>query len=207
MRKTTPRPDCSRCAPQLRAESHRIELVKVTYERDCAREAYLKLLGESEVLRADLAKYRAAAEGKPLEVPRQREHLPDDRESVAWDLRIGPRRGGISAVMHVGFFPDGRVGEVFLQLDREHRHLVGGAMADAACTFVSIALQYGAPLEDLVGKLIGAHDDSGGITRWRPDPAVEKFLADPDVPQCKSLRDYVGKKLRARFCARPAGAE
>jgi hypothetical protein len=75
-------------------------------------------------------------------------------------------------------------------------------MADLAVTMLSIALQYGAPLEELVAKMIGAADESGGITRVCTVDG--SWSSDPDVPQCRSLRDYIGKKLRARFC-RPEG--
>ena len=144
----------------------------------------------------------------PVVVPRERERMPDERESVAWTLRIGGRDDGTSCTVHVGFYQDGRVGEVFLRFSKLERGTHGAAMADFACTMMSVALQYGAPLDELLSKMIGAADESGGMTRVRvaDERGVESWHADPDVPMCRSLRDYLGKKLRARFCQRPVEA-
>ena len=54
-------------------------------------------------------------------------------------------REGSRYQMTVGFFPDGAVGEVFLNADR-HASLLDVLMSDAAI-IASLALQYGCPLE------------------------------------------------------------
>jgi len=154
----------------------------------------------------------------PVQVPRQREKLPASRPwTEAWSLRIGDIVSGTSCVVHLSGFSDGRLGEVFLRFGKKERGSHGAAMADLAVTYLSILLQYLHPLADvdqrryneeldaILMKMIGAVDDSGGWTRSRAicDDGSEKWSADPDVHRCSSLRDYLGKKLRARFCAPP----
>ena len=152
-----------------------------------------------EGLKVELQRIRS----NPLVQPRQRERLPDTRESVTWTLRIGPRGSGTACTLCVGLYPDGRVGEVFLRFSKLERGSHGASMADFGCTMMSVALQYGAPLDELLAKMIGAADESGGVTCVLIDG---EWTADPDAPMCRSLRDYIGKKLRARFCT-PTGQE
>ena len=151
----------------------------------------------------------------PFEVPRRREKLPNDRAwTDAWTLRIGDRGTGTSCTVHIAGFADGRLGEVFLRFDKKERGSHGASMADLACTYLSILLQYlhpmaaadpkryGEELKSVLTKMIGAVDDSGGWTRQSVVDAagVENWASDPVAPHCGSLRDYLGKKLAARFC-------
>ncbi|MEH2521560.1 hypothetical protein V1279_007133 [Bradyrhizobium sp. AZCC 1610] len=74
---------------------------------------------------------------------RQRERHLNRRasETLAYEL------GGTSFTMTIGFYPDGRVGEVFLNADRANS-LLDFLMSDAAI-LASLALQYGAPLDEI----------------------------------------------------------
>jgi hypothetical protein len=166
--------------------------------------AYRALEAENTLLASRLTAQEArsaALEASPVVVPRPRERLPETRVGCAWTLRIGPLDTGTACTLHVGLYEDGRVGEVFLRFSKAERGGHGASMADFACTMMSIALQYGSPLDELLQKMIGASDDSGGVTRIRreTDDGSEEWGADPEVPMCKSLRDYIGKKLKARF--------
>jgi hypothetical protein len=72
-----------------------------------------------------------------------RERLPNKRtaETVTF------QRDGARFEMTIGHYPDGRVGEVFLNADRANS-LLDFLMSDAAI-LVSLALQYGAPLDEI----------------------------------------------------------
>jgi ribonucleoside-diphosphate reductase alpha chain len=61
---------------------------------------------------------------------------------------------------------------------------------DAFATAVSIALQYGVPLRDLVNK----------FSHLRFEPAG--FTTNPDVPMAKSLIDYIFRYLATKFLSR-----
>jgi hypothetical protein len=82
-----------------------------------------------------------------------RERLPNRRaaETIAFE------RDGSHYQMTVGYFEDGRIGEVFLSADRVDSFL--DAMASDAAIAISLALQYGAPLDELRHAL--KRDSSG----------------------------------------------
>jgi hypothetical protein len=72
-----------------------------------------------------------------------RNRLPNRRsaETIAFD------RDGSRYHMTVGYYPDGRVGELFLNHDRDDSLL--DVLAHDAAILVSIALQHGAPLDEI----------------------------------------------------------
>jgi hypothetical protein len=76
-----------------------------------------------------------------------RNRLPDRRNAVTTTFH----RDGASFEMTVGYYPDGRVGEVFLNADRANS-LLDFLMSDAAI-LASLALQYGAPLDEIMHAL------------------------------------------------------
>jgi len=72
-----------------------------------------------------------------------REKLPNRRPCATWDLEVG----GLRYTTTIGFFPDGRIGEIFLT-----NHKAGsaaGMMASDSAVLCSIALQHGVPIETL----------------------------------------------------------
>ncbi len=82
-----------------------------------------------------------APSGKPAIDARKR--LPNRRAAITTTFN----RDGARFEMTAGFYPDGRVGEVFLNADRANS-LLDFLMSDAAI-LASLALQYGAPLDDI----------------------------------------------------------
>jgi hypothetical protein len=75
--------------------------------------------------------------------PVQRERLPNRRSAISSSFE----RDGACFEMTAGFYPDGRPGEIFLNADRANS-LLDFLMSDAAI-LASIALQYGATLDEL----------------------------------------------------------
>jgi hypothetical protein len=73
----------------------------------------------------------------------QRDRLPDRRSAVSTSFE----RDGARFEMTAGFYLDGRPGEIFLNADRANS-LLDFLMSDAAI-LASIAMQYGAPLDEL----------------------------------------------------------
>jgi hypothetical protein len=82
-----------------------------------------------------------APAGKPP--PDARHRLPNRRPSITTAFE----RDGSKYEMTVGYYPDGRTGELFLSGDRANS-LLDFLMSDAAIV-VSLALQYGAPLDEI----------------------------------------------------------
>ena len=83
-------------------------------------------------------------------------------------------------------YEDGSVGEIFLtDIGKEGSTLRG--MMNAFATSISIALQYGVPLETLVRKFSYMRFDPEGIT------------GNPEIPFAKSMPDYIMRWLASRF--------
>lgn len=72
-----------------------------------------------------------------------RHRLPNRRPAISTSFE----RDGASFEMTAGYYPDGRVGEVFVNADRANS-LLDFLMSDAAI-LASLALQYGAPLDEI----------------------------------------------------------
>src|SRR5206468_3843410 len=118
-----------------------------------------------------------AVEPKPL-----RRRMPKERESITHKFSIAGHEGYITA----GKYEDGSVGEIFLtDIGKEGSTLRG--MMNAFATSVSIALQYGVPLETLVRKFSYMRFDPEGIT------------GNPEIPFAKSMPDYIMRWLASRF--------
>ena len=85
----------------------------------------------------------------------------------------------------VGLYPDGQPGEIFLKMAKEGSTVSG--LMDSFATTVSVALQYGVPLKDLVNKF--AH------VRFEPSG----FTGNQEIPIAKSIIDYIFRWLGSRF--------
>ncbi|MFM9140834.1 MAG: vitamin B12-dependent ribonucleotide reductase, partial [Solirubrobacterales bacterium] len=108
-----------------------------------------------EQVDALVAEAVAAAENAPA-----RRRMPKERQSITHKFSIGGHEGYITA----GMYEDGSVGEIFLtDIGKEGSTLRG--MMNAFATSISIALQYGVPLEKLVEKFSYMRFDPEGITQ------------------------------------------
>ena len=108
--------------------------------------------------------------------------MPGERQSLTHKFSIGGHEGYITA----GMYEDGTLGEIFLtDIGKEGSTLRG--MMNAFATSISIALQYGVPLETLVRKFSYMRFDPEGITQ------------NPEIPFAKSMPDYIMRWLASRF--------
>jgi hypothetical protein len=79
--------------------------------------------------------------------PAQRDRLPTRRASQ----NITFERANLKFQLTIGIYPDGRVGEVFL--NSEHSNSMLDAMAHDAAILASLCLQFGCPLETIAHAL------------------------------------------------------
>ena len=114
----------------------------------------------------------------------QRQLLPVTRESITHKFAVMGHEGYLT----VGLFEDGRPGEIFVKISKEGSTLSG--LVQAYCRAFSLALQYGLPLEEAVARFKGMRFEPLGAT------------ANPDIPECSSLIDYVAKYLELHFVER-----
>ena len=124
---------------------------------------------------------KAVAEAIASAAPR-RNRMPRERESITHKFSVGGHEGYITA----GKYEDGTVGEIFLtDIGKEGSTMRG--MMNAFATSISIALQYGVPLETLVRKF--------SYMRFEP----EGMTTNPEIPFAKSMPDYIMRWLASRF--------
>jgi ribonucleoside-diphosphate reductase alpha chain len=135
---------------------------------------------EAETI-ASLRAQLAAAQAEAVKPHRRR--LPAERAAVTHKFDIAGHEGYIT----VGLYPEGQPGEIFLKMAKEGSTVSG--LMDTFATSVSLALQYGVPLRDLVNKF--AH------VRFEPSG----FTGNSEIPIAKSIVDYIFRWLGARFLA------
>ncbi len=132
-----------------------------------------------EAVEARVAQAVAAAKA---EVGPARKRMPRERQSITHKFSIGGHEGYITA----GMYEDGSIGEIFLtDIGKEGSTLRG--MMNSFATSISIALQYGVPLETLVQKFSYMRFDPEGIT------------TNPEIPFAKSMPDYIMRWLASRI--------
>ena len=130
---------------------------------------------------ADAAAAALAAAATPVEPKPYRRRLPAERTAITHKFDVAGHEGYIT----VGLYPDGQPGEIFLKMAKEGSTISG--LMDTFATTVSVALQYGVPLHDLVHKF--AH------VRFEPSG----FTSNPEIPIAKSIVDYIFRWMGSRF--------
>jgi len=154
-------------------EGWRLGLKAVAIYRDnCKRSQPLSTSREE-------AKDEASAAGKP-----QRRRLPDERQAMTHKFSVSGNKGYLT----VGLFENGMPGEVFIVMAKEGSTISG--LMDSFATAISIALQYGVPLQTLVDK----------FTHTRFEPSG--FTNNPEIPMAKSVMDYIFRWMASKFLSR-----
>jgi ribonucleoside-diphosphate reductase alpha chain len=110
-----------------------------------------------------------------------RERLPDERKAVTHHFSVGGHDGYVT----VGLYPDGRPGELFFRVTKEGSTVNG--LMDSLGISMSMALQHGVPLKDLVRKLAHLRFEPAGATN------------NPKIRFAKSIPDYVARWLANEF--------
>jgi len=110
-----------------------------------------------------------------------RRQLPNERRSLTHHFSVGGQEGYVT----VGLYEDGLPGEVFIRMAKEGSTVSG--LMDSFATAVSLALQYGVPLQILCDKF--SH------TRFEPSG----WSGNPKLGYAKSLMDYLFRWLELRF--------
>lgn len=96
-----------------------------------------------------------------------------------------PSKDYCSAHLFLGFYGDGRLGELFLKLDRRHANTITGGGYHLAAKFGSLALQHGATEATVIKQMRYQKDGSAGRP-WGPDGPRK------DITGVSSLTDYIG---------------
>ncbi len=116
----------------------------------------------------------------------KRRRLADERQAITHKFQIAGHEGYLT----VGLFEDGTPGEIFITMAKQGS-VINGLM-DAFATSISIALQYGVPLEALVKKFSHSRFEPSG------------FTSNPQIRIAKSIVDYIGRYLAIKFLSEEA---
>lgn len=111
----------------------------------------------------------------------KRESLPNDRRSHTHKFSVG----GYAGYLTVGFYDDGRPGELFLRMAKPGSMVSG--LLDSFATSISYLLQYGVPLSELVRKFEAVKFSPNGMT------------SNPQIMFATSIIDYLFKWMKHRF--------
>jgi ribonucleoside-diphosphate reductase alpha chain len=106
-----------------------------------------------------------------------RRRMPKKRASQTVSFAVGGAEGYLTA----GSYETGELGEVFLKLGKQGSTLAG--VMDAFSIAISIALQFGVPLEAFVSKFTNMRFEPAGMTD------------DADIRMAQSIMDYIFRRL------------
>ena len=126
--------------------------------------------------KAGTAQVQTAEPAKP-----KRRRLSDERQSITHKFSVGGHEGYVT----VGLYDDGMPGEIFITMSKEGSVISG--LMDAFATSISMALQYGVPLDTLVDK----------FSHMRFEPSG--FTGNKQIPFAKSIMDYLFRWLGLKF--------
>jgi ribonucleoside-diphosphate reductase alpha chain len=165
--------DGSKTAQALRTDAHEGKNVDASAGGGYTQEQVDELIAQA----VDAARTTTLAEAGP-----KRNRMPRERQSITHKFSIAGHEGYITA----GMYEDGTLGEIFLtDIGKEGSTLRG--LLNSFATSISMALQYGVPLEKLVEKFSYMRFEPEGITQ------------NPEIPFAKSMPDYIMRWLASRF--------
>jgi ribonucleoside-diphosphate reductase alpha chain len=93
--------------------------------------------------------------------------------------------GSIKGYLTSGVYGDGRLGEIFLRVSKEGSTLSG--LLDSLAIMISLSLQYGVPLRDIVDALMFSRFEPSGITR------------NSDIRFATSIVDYIARYIGLKY--------
>jgi ribonucleoside-diphosphate reductase alpha chain len=115
---------------------------------------------------------KVTTEARPI-----RRRLPKKRPSETVSFAVGGAEGYVTT----GQYPDDGLGEIFVKMSKQGSTLAG--VMDAFSMAISIALQYGVPLETYVSKFVNMRFEPAGMTD------------DPDIRMATSVVDYLFRRI------------
>ena len=115
----------------------------------------------------------------------ERRKMPDRRKGYIQKAMIGDHK----VYLHIGEYDDGRVGEIFIDTNKEGE-LVRSLMNNFAIA-ISLGLQYGVPLEEYVDAFIN--------TKFEPSGKVK---GNDRILSATSILDYLFRELAISYLGR-----
>ncbi|PIR20710.1 MAG: ribonucleoside-diphosphate reductase, adenosylcobalamin-dependent [Deltaproteobacteria bacterium CG11_big_fil_rev_8_21_14_0_20_47_16] len=127
---------------------------------------------------------KAAASDQAAAPVLRRKRMPLKRTGFTQEARVG----GQKVYLRTGEYPDGTLGELFIDMHKEGAAF--RSMMNCFAIAVSMGLQYGVPLQEFV--------ESFTFTRFEPNGVVDH----PNVKMATSVIDYVFRVLGMEYLGR-----
>ena len=164
-------------------QAWRVGVKAIAIYRDGSKRVQPLSTGKGEPEKKDSSAARDAQEFRSelLKDKRERRYLPDERQAITHKFSIAGHDGYVT----VGLYENGKPGEIFIVMSKEGTVISG--LLDAFATAISLALQYGVPLEALVKKFSHMRFEPAGIT------------SNPKIRFAQSILDYVFRWMALKF--------
>src|SRR5438046_2709230 len=178
--------DGSKLSQPLSAGDQTVRVPMPKDSREMA-EALVKVIPEltpEQAQRMAEAAFAAKAAPQPL-TSHDRRRLPSKRHGLTQEAKVG----GNKVFLRTGEYEDGTLGEIFIDMHKEGAAL--RSVMNCFAMLVSMALQYGVPLDVLVEQFV--------FTRFEPQGPVQ---GHDRVKFATSVIDHVFRALGARYLKR-----
>lgn len=123
-----------------------------------------------------------------------REKLPDRRECITQRIKIN----GKTIHFTVGLYPDGRPGELFIDMHKTGTSVQGWCGSTAK--LVSLMLQYGIPLSELVEALVGQCTEPFGSAPVTGHPVITEAVGVLDAVMRSIALDHLANEQPQKDC-------
>jgi len=122
---------------------------------------------------------------KSIQKNNNRSKMPDRRKGYIQKITIGNHK----IYLHTGEYDDGKVGEIFIDMNKEGE-LVKALMNNFAIA-ISLGLQYGVPLDEFVDAFIE--------TKFEPSGEIK---GNDRILSASSILDYIFRELAISYLGR-----
>lgn len=119
--------------------------------------------------------------------------LPTTRTGVIHAVTFLSEDEELQLFIQPGTFNDGRLGEVFLTVNKQGSFTSG--MIDAFSIVLSLALQYGVPLSRIIDKLENTRFGKIGV------------ISQSSIKRTTSVIDYIARWLKSKYLPEPKTEE
>ena len=144
-----------------------------------------------KIIETDKSKASAELKSKSFNIQKfnkknsDRSKMPDRRKGYIQKVTIGDHK----IYLHTGEYDDGKVGEIFIDMNKEGE-LVKALMNNFAIA-ISLGLQYGVPLDEFVDAFIE--------TKFEPSGEIK---GNDRILNASSILDYIFRELAISYLGR-----
>ena len=144
-----------------------------------------KILSSDKTASLDESTEKVNLNQKFIKKNNDRSKMPDRRKGYIQKVTIGDHK----IYLHTGEYDDGKVGEIFIDMNKEGE-LVKALMNNFAIA-ISLGLQYGVPLDEFVDAFIE--------TKFEPSGEIK---GNDRILNASSILDYIFRELAISYLGR-----